>query len=71
MVAGRDESNPQPKTADLQSAESPPCSTYPMIGRDRIEGCGLVVDPATDGRTLEPTTDSNPEPAVYNRCSTN
>jgi hypothetical protein len=73
MVVGREGIEPpQSKTADLQSAELTTCSTYPMIGRDRIEGCGLVVDPATDGRTLEPTTGLEPGTGgLQNRCSTN
>jgi hypothetical protein len=63
---------PQSKTADLQSAELTTCSTYPLTATGPDAGCGPVVDPATDGRALEPTTGLEPGTGgLQNRCSTN
>src|SRR5215813_14348970 len=56
---------PQSKTADLQSAELTTCSTYPCAAAASGRDCGLVVDPAADGRRWSRRRDSNPEPAVY------
>ena len=63
---------PQPKAADLQSAELTTCSTYPYAATATDRDCGLVVGPAADELALEPTMGLEPATGgLQNRCSTN